>query len=211
MKIRDAIHHTLIVGLLSLFCFPKNTNSQAEIVFDATAAVNATNMITVFKNVYTTIKETKEQADSVMASIEFLQDMKETGTEVKRLYSLLESMVCATDEFNMYIGFIGGITACNKRLRIDMTISRLDGIPKQMERLLSGALRLTKGESITKLKNINDALEKTAEEFLEINEELRGDLEAQIEYEKKFLPFSARYPLIWEHETGQKIDYYTSK
>jgi len=215
MKTRMYIKGLLVVGVLSLCCLPnKNVNSQLAVSDPSSVANAATSfqMLTVFRNVYTTIRDSKKQADSLIANYEFLQNIKETGIEVKRLYFLLESIVCATDEFDMYIGYTGDIEACNKRLRIDVTISRLDGIPRQLKQLLSGVLKMSKSESKEKLKELNDGLEKSTEELLVINEGLKKDLENDLSAKIENLPFSVRYPIIWEHYRGQpNNDLYTHK
>jgi len=207
MKIKLRI--IIAIGLLSLFS-PTNTNSQAPaptIVHDPKASSNALSMLTVFKNVQKTVQDTKAHADSLMTNAQFLQDIRETGIEVKRLYFLLESIVCATDAFDLHIDFVRDIVACNQRLNIDVTISRLDGIPKQIEYLLSGVLKMTKYESKTKLKEINDDLEKTANELNVINDDLEQEALLKIEDDIASLPFSARHPILWEHETGERFYY----
>lgn len=148
-----------------------NIGSQvgASIVYDPTNGAQIANVVT-------TLDKLKKAQEEWKSNTEFLNKIKTQGMEVKRLISLLESLVCATDEFDLYIGVVGNMTLCNRKLKIDITMGKLDGISGTLKTILSGAVVLSQFETIESLKSLNDQLEDGINGINELNTDLRMDV-----------------------------------
>lgn len=157
-------------SLIMITCFTLwFTTSSQDIVYDPT---NASNILSLGE----TMGELKKLKEDIMNSAEFLNKVLANTHEVKRLLSILNTMVCSTDEFNLFLGFIGDINACNERLNIDITLTKLDGISGKVTSLLSGAIAMTQYESIKSLKDLNDELENGIRQLAAINTSLKYDV-----------------------------------
>lgn len=154
------------------------SSSQApSVVYDP---ANASNIISLGK----TMKSLKDLKEKVMTSSAFINNVLSKSNELKRLLSLLDNMVCATSHFNIYMGIVGDITACNKKLNIDITLSKLDGISGKAKSIMSGVYTMSQYESIKSLKDLNDELENSIRELSSINSNLRYDVLTKLRKKK---------------------------
>ena len=163
------------VLLVSLFVtIIHASRSQAtSIVYDPTNAAQ-------IGSVLSSIDEIKQLQETWKANTEFLNKVVEQGAEVKRLVSLLESLVCATDDFKIYINVVGDLTLCERKLNIDLTMGKLDAVNGNMKSILTGAYALTQFETIESLKDLNDQLEEAIAEINSLNTDLRLDVQSTL-------------------------------
>lgn len=161
--------YSLIMTVCFSFWFVNSSQSPASVVYDPT---NASNIMNLGK----TMDKLKEMKENIMNNTQFINNVLSNSNELKRLMSILDNMVCATDHFDIYMGLIGDITVCNKKLKIDMTLSRLDGISGKTKSIMSGVYSMTQYESVQSLKDLNDELEQSIKELNKINTQLRIDV-----------------------------------
>lgn len=159
----------IITGMMLLMAAQSQPQAPASIVYDPTNAAQ-------IGSVLETIKELKSLQEEWKSNQEFLNKVVQEGKEVKRLISLLESLVCATDEFDIYIGVVGDLTLCNRKLEIDITLGKLEGISEKIKSLVTGAYVLSQFETIASLKDLNDELEEGIHQINRINTDLRVDV-----------------------------------
>lgn len=159
----------VIVMFCLLIVNRSSSQAGASIVYDPTNGVSLSNMLA-------TLDELKEKQEEWKSSQEFLDKVVSEGKEVKRLVSLLESLVCATDEFEIYIGVVGNLTLCNRKLNIDITLSKIEGISSKVKNIATGAYVLSQFETIESLKQLNDELEEGIRQMNDLNTNLKLDV-----------------------------------
>src|SRR6218665_271693 len=146
-----------------------SAQSPASIVYDPTNGLSLSNMLA-------TLKDLKQVQDDWKASQPFLNKIVNEGKEVKRLIALSESLVCAMDEFEIYICVVGDLTLCNRKLKIDITLSKIDGISGKLKSIVGGAYVLSQIDAINSLKDLNDEMESAINELNELNTKLKVDV-----------------------------------
>lgn len=159
----------MIVLLIGVPVVNVKAQAPASIVYDPSNGIT-------LGSILTTIKDVKEVQEEWKANSEFLKKIANEATEVKRLIALSESLVCAMDEFEIYIGVVGDLTLCNRKLKMDITLSKIDGVSGKLKSLVGGAYVLSQIETINSLKDLNDEMEDAINELNGINTELKVDV-----------------------------------
>lgn len=145
-----------------------------DVVFDPTNAVT-------FSNMLKTLKETKKQTESLKKSAVFINKVIKGSKEVKKLFAILDAMFCQMDEMEMYAELNGGMNfPCGKKLEIDMTLMKIDGISEKLAWIQGANVVATQYETIKSLSDLNETLEDAVREVNVINSGIRGNLIAKI-------------------------------
>lgn len=166
--------------MIFLCCISFSSNEQASIVYDPTNGAQ-------IANVLSTMKELKDINEQWKASAEFLQKVMHEGKEVKRLISLLEGIVCSTNELSLYLGVRTNQLACGKKIEMDIALAKIDGVSGKIKMIATGAIVLSQYETISSLKDLNDELEEAARTTSSLNAFLRSEFlrDMEDEYDSK--------------------------
>ncbi|MFT6441356.1 MAG: hypothetical protein ACJASM_000893 [Salibacteraceae bacterium] len=153
----------------------------SPIVYDPT---NGVQLIKILD----TMKKVRELNEEWKATSDFIKKVVDEGKQVKRLYSLLGSMVCATDDLTLALSIEGAVKFCEEELELEITLGNLDVISSEMKMLLQGGLVLTQFETIQSLKDLNDQLEETIRETNSLNAFFRAKFmnDVESEYDAKY-------------------------
>lgn len=158
---------------LTLFIVLMASNSKeqapASIVYDPT---NGAHLASVLE----TIKGLKQSTEEWKANAEFLNKIATEGAEVKRLVAMLEGMICATDELELYAGLSGNLALCENKLEFDITLMKIEGVSEKLNWITTGSILLTQYETIQSLKDLNDQLEDAIRQVNNLNRFMRGNL-----------------------------------
>lgn len=138
----------------------------AAIVYDPTNGLT-------MSNVLSTIKDLKETSDSWRANAEFLENIMNEGKEVKRLVAMLENLVCATDELDIYLRVDKSFELCQNKLELDITLGKIEGVNERIKLIATGAIALSQYETIESLKDLNDQLEDAIRQTNQLNSYMR--------------------------------------
>lgn len=156
----------VLVSMLSI-SFMGQLQAGASIVYDPTNGSTMASMLT-------TLGELKETTESWKANAEFLSKVVDQGKEVKRLVALLESLVCSTDELEIYLEVDNSFQLCENKLELDMCLGKIEGVSDKLRMIASGAIVLSQYETIHSLKELNDELEDAVRQTSDMNSFLRG-------------------------------------
>jgi|GEM_PF-3182116 len=153
---------------------------EQSIVYDPTNGAQIASMLG-------TIKELKESADSWKANADFINNVMNSGSEVKRLITMLEGMICATDELQLYMGMAGGLELCENKLELDITFMKIEGVSEKLNWIATGGILMTQYETVQSLKDLNDQLEEAIRKVNSLNKYMRGNVLQQLlrEYDRK--------------------------
>lgn len=158
---------------IMMFMVLMASNSQeqapASIVYDPTNGAQ-------LASVLTTIKDLKESSEEWKASAEFLNKVATQGTEVKRLLAMLEGMICATDELELYAGWDQSLSICENKLEFDITLMKIEGVSEKLNWITTGTVLLSQYETIQSLKDLNNQLEDAIRKVNKMNSYMRGNL-----------------------------------
>ncbi len=162
------IEKIFLVIFLVCVSFRSNEQVGASIVYDPT---NGAQIASVLQ----TMKQLKDVNEQWKASSEFLNKIMKEGKEVKRLISLLEGIVCSTNELSLYLGVRSSQLACSKKIQMDIALAKIDGVSGKIQMIATGAIVLSQYETISSLKDLNDELEEAAQSTASLNAFLRSD------------------------------------
>jgi hypothetical protein len=165
-----------LIAFICLVSFSSQEQGGASIVYDPTNGAQ-------LASVLTTMKDLKKLNEEWKSSAEFLNKIVKQGKEVKRLISLLEGIVCATDEMSLYVGLTSELSICENKIKMDMSLAKIEGVSENLKWIVSGTIVLSQYESITSLKSLNDELEEAIESTISLNAFLRRAFEKSIENE----------------------------
>lgn len=131
-----------------------------------------------------TLKQMNETRKELIGDDSFLGNLAKNSVQAKRLFHLLESMVCATDQFEFYMGIVGNHTVCSRRLNIDITFSKIEGISGKLRGIAQLGNAMSKMDGVNTLEMFNDKLEEGIKEVMAINTNLRYDVVKAMDIER---------------------------
>jgi len=155
-----------VLGFFVLMGFWSNEQG-ASLVYDPT---NGAQIASLLK----TMNDLKDSSEEWKANASFLKKIMDDGQEVKRLFSMLEAMVCATDELQVYIGIEGNAMLCERKLEIDMTLLKIEGISEKVNMIAVGGMVLSQYETVKSLTDLNDSLEEAITKVNNLNQTMRS-------------------------------------
>lgn len=156
----------LVFIVFVVIAFTGHEQAGASIVYDPTNGTTMASMLT-------TLEELKETTESWKSNAEFLKKVVDQGKEVKRLVSLLDGLVCSTDELEIYLEIDQSFQLCENKLELDMCLGKIDGVSEKLKLIATGAIVLSQYETIHSLKELNDELEEAIRSTSSMNHFLR--------------------------------------
>lgn len=159
----------VLVYFFTMLSFTSMEQAGASIVYDPSNGATLASMLS-------TVEDLKETTESWKANADFLKKIVNEGKEVKRLVSLLESLVCSTDQLEIYIAADKTMTLCDNKIQLDLALGKIDGISGKIKMIASGAIVLSQYETIQSLKDLNDELEEAIMQTSSLNSMMRARL-----------------------------------